>query len=160
VCTNVVTGQSEAITHGDLGLALQASSAVPGLRKPVQIGDDLLCDGGLVCNLPVSQVRKMGADFVIAVDIDEHLKPVPLNQFRVPGSMSRQAIRIQLATVDAPELKIADMVIHPNTDRISLISEKKADARRGIEEGIKAAREAMPELKRKLAAIGVELAAK
>jgi NTE family protein len=159
VCTNVVGGQSERITSGDLGLALQASTAVPGLRKPVQIGNNLYCDGGLICNVPVNHVREMGADFVIAVDIDERLNETPLDKFRVPGSVSKQALKIQLASGDGPLCKEADIVIHPNTDGISLISRKAKDGRRGYQSGVDAARAAMPELKRKLAALGVQLVA-
>jgi len=160
VCTNLVDGQSFRITDGDLATALDASTAVPGIKKPIQVGDRLLCDGGVVCNVPVNHLRAMGADFVIAVDIDEHLKPTPLAKFRVPGSVSRQALRIQLANGDRPLCQAADFVIHPNVDGITLISRKRADGYRGMEAGIKAAQEAMPELKRKLAGLGIQLANK
>jgi len=160
VCTNLVNGKSYCITTGNLSLAMQASTSVPGIKKPVQIGDFLFCDGGLACNLPVSHAKEMGADFVIAVNIDERLKAVPLDKFRVPGSVSRQAIRIELANDDITSCQQADFVIHPETNGISLISRKKRDGRRGIEAGIKAAQEAMPELKRKLAASGIQLATK
>ncbi len=81
VVTNVVTGESCRLTAGDLGLAMQASTAVPELKQPVQIGEKLFCDGGLINNVPVNHVREMGADFVIAVDIDEKLKETPLRNF-------------------------------------------------------------------------------
>lgn len=157
VVTNVVTGKSCRLTEGPLATAMQASSAVPGLKKPVEIGDKLYCDGGLINNLPVDHVREMGADFVIAVNIDEMLKDVPLHTFRKAGSMSQHALRIQLAHGDLPSADKADFAIHPDTTGIALISRKKRDARHGVECGIKAAREAMPELKRKLAAIGIVL---
>lgn len=155
VVTNVVTGQSCRLTEGDLGLAMQASTAVPELRKPVQIGDKLYCDGGLINNVPISHIREMGADFVIAVDIDEKLKDMPLEKFRALGSMGRQALKIQLATFDLPNRKNADIFINPDTTGINLVSFRKGDGTRGIEAGIAAAREAMPEIKRKLAAIGI-----
>ncbi len=158
VVTNVVTGQSCRLAEGDLGLAMQASTAVPELKQPVQIGDKLFCDGGLINNVPVSHVREMGADFVIAVDIDEQLKEVPLDKFRGLGSMGRQALRIQLSTFDLPNRKNADIFINPDTTGINLVSFKKGDGKRGIEAGIAAAREAMPEIKRKLAEIGVATA--
>jgi NTE family protein len=160
VCTNVVTGESERITTGDLGIALAASSAVPALKKPVQIGDKLYCDGGLVCNLPVNHVKEMGADFIIAIDIDEKLKQVPLSKFRAPGAMADQALRIQLAHGDKSQIKQADVLIHPNTDGIDLVSRNRNDAIKAIEAGIAAGRAAMPELKRKLSALGVELSPK
>jgi len=155
VVTNVVTGESCRLTQGDLGLAMQASTAVPELKKPVQIGDKLFCDGGVINNVPVNHVRAMGADFVIAVDIDEPLPEVPLKNFRALGSMGRQALRIQLATFDKPNSKSADLYIHPDTTGINLVSFKKGDGKRGIEAGVVAARAAMPEIKRKLAALGV-----
>lgn len=155
VVTNVVTGESCRLTDGDLGLAMQASTAVPELKKPVQIGQKLYCDGGVINNVPVNHVREMGADFVIAVDIDEPLKDVPLKNFRALGSMGRQALRIQLATFDMPNRKKADLYIHPDTSGINLVSFNKGDGKRGIEAGEVAARAAMPEIKRKLAALGV-----
>lgn len=155
VVTDVVTGKSCRLSNGDLGLAMQASTAVPELKRPVQIGDKLYCDGGLINNVPVNHVREMGADFVIAVDIDEKLKDVPLEKFRGLGSMARQALRIQLSTFDLPNQRNSDVFINPDTTGINLVSFKKKDGQRGIDAGIAAAREAMPEIKRKLAALGV-----
>jgi len=155
VATDVVTGKSTRIESGDAGLAMQASTAVPGLKKPVEIGNRLYCDGGVINNVPVDQVKAMGADFVIAVDIDETLRDQPLTNFRKVGSMARQAMRIQLAAFDAPSAKQADVYIHPDTTGINLVSFNKADGQKGIDAGIAAARAAMPEIKRKLAALGV-----
>ncbi len=155
VVTDMVTGKSCRIMKGEAGLAMTASTAVPELRKPVQIGNQLFCDGGLINNVPVNHVREMGADFVIAVNIDEQLKERPLKDFRALGSMGKQALRIQLATFDTPNCKKADVSIHPDTTGIALVSFKKGDGQRGIDAGIAAARAAMPEIKRKLASLGV-----
>lgn len=155
VVTDVVSGKSCRLMNGDLALAMQASTAVPGLKKPVQIGERLYCDGGLINNVPVSHVREMGADFVIAVDIDESLKETPLKTFRGLGSMARQALRIQLATFDISNAQKAEVFIHPDTTGINLVSFKKSDGETGYEAGVAAARAAMPELKKKLAAMGL-----
>lgn len=155
VVTDVVSGKSCRLTTGDLALAMQASTAVPGLKKPVQIGERLYCDGGLINNVPVSHVREMGADFVIAVDIDETLKDTPLKTFRGLGSMARQALKIQLATFDVSNAQKAEVYIHPDTTGINLVSFKKSDGETGYEAGVAAARAAMPDLKKKLAAMGL-----
>ncbi len=157
VVTDVVTGESCRLTSGDIAVAMAASTAVPGLKKPVQIGPRLYCDGGLINNVPVNHAREMGADFVIAVDIDEKLKDMPLDKFRGLGSMARQALKIQLATFDSHNSKTADVYIHPDTTGISLVSFKKSDGQTGIEAGIAAARAAMPELKKKLSTMGIAL---
>lgn len=155
VVTNVVTGKSERISSGDIGWAMQASTAVPGLKKPVQIGERLYCDGGVINNVPVDHVRDMGADFVIAVNIDEHMKDVPLKTFTGLGSMARQALKIQLNAFDAANSKSADVLIHPDTTGIALVAFKKGSAEAGIEAGIKAARAALPEIKRRLSTLGI-----
>jgi NTE family protein len=69
VATDVVTGEVVVLGDGDLAAAIRASMAVPAVFAPVEIGDRLLVDGGLAMNLPVSAVRAMGADIVIAVDV-------------------------------------------------------------------------------------------
>jgi NTE family protein len=154
VVTNLITGESDRLTTGDLGRAVQASTAVPALRKPVEYGENLYCDGGLICNLPTPHVKALGADFIIAVDIDQRVEKAPLTNFRVPGAVAKQAITIDLQDMDRRLGKLADFTIHPCTNGIALISRKKEDAVRGIEAGEQAAREALPELKRKLVEIG------
>ena len=57
------------LSDGSLPLAMRASMAIPGIFKPVEMGDSNLLDGGMLNNLPVDVVRRMGADIVIAVDL-------------------------------------------------------------------------------------------
>ena len=49
--------------------AVRASCALPGIFTPVERGEQILVDGGVLNNLPVSVVRDMGADYVTAVDL-------------------------------------------------------------------------------------------
>lgn len=150
VVTNLVTGRTEVLTQGNLGYVMQASSAVPGLRKPVQIGEHLFVDGGVTDNLPVEQCRQMGADIIIAVNIDERLHNLPLKDFRKMGSVSRRMLPLQLWRLDSPQAAQADIVIHPNVDGISLISRSKEDGKKSIAAGIDAATEALPAIKSRL----------
>lgn len=69
VATDAVTGEAVILGSGDLAISIRASMAVPAAFAPVEIDDRLLIDGGLAMNLPVSVVRDMGADIVIAVDV-------------------------------------------------------------------------------------------
>jgi NTE family protein len=158
VAVSLVDGYAHRISKGSLGYAMQASCSVPGLRKPVQIGNDLFCDGGVVANVPVKLCREMGADIVIAVDIDERMLPVPLDNFRKMGSVSERLIKFQLRNIDEPELALADIVIHPNVDGIGLISTKKEDGVKGLKAGEEAANAAIPAIKKKLADAGIGLA--
>lgn len=69
VATDLVTGEVMALNEGPIAPAIRASSSVPGVFTPAQRGSRLLVDGAISDNLPISVVRSMGADYVIAVDI-------------------------------------------------------------------------------------------
>ncbi len=159
VSLNLLDGKPYMIRKGNLGFAMQASSAVPGLRKPVEIGDYLFVDGGTICNLPVKQVREMGADFVIAVNIDQPFPIMTKEHFRKPGSVTKRMINWDLWDLDTPQSGLADFTIHPNTEDISLISTKKSDAVKCVKAGELAVQEALPLLREKLKSFGIATAA-
>jgi NTE family protein len=69
VSTDLVTGREVVIQDGDVVEAVRASISVSGMFTPVRKGEMILVDGGLVDPVPVSVARRMGADYVIAVDL-------------------------------------------------------------------------------------------
>lgn len=69
VTVDVLSGQPVVLALGDIMKAGRASCAVPGLFEPVEWGNKLLVDGGLVSLVPIEQARELGADIVIGVDI-------------------------------------------------------------------------------------------
>lgn len=73
VATDVSTGREMWLRSGALDRAIRASIAMPGIFSPIQIDDVWMVDGGLVNPVPVSLCRAMGADFVIAVNVNEDL---------------------------------------------------------------------------------------
>lgn len=150
VAFNLVDGKPYMIRKGNLAYAMQASCAVPSLRKPIEWDGQLLCDGGIICNLPVKQCREMGADIVIAVNIDMPFTKAPLQDFRRPGSVPERLLKWGLFDLDEPQEQLADIVIHPDTDGISLISTSRSDAKRAMKAGEKAATEALPLIREKL----------
>ncbi len=70
VATDVISGKEVVFDRGHMMEAIRASIAMPGIFTPVLKDDQVLVDGGLVNPVPVSVVRDMGAEFVIAVDIN------------------------------------------------------------------------------------------
>jgi NTE family protein len=150
VCSNLLDGYPYVIKEGNLGTALQASSAIPLLRRPVDYGDALLVDGGIVENLPVTEARKMGCDFVIAIDIDQAVPILPKKDFRKFGSVSKRSINMNLRALDQPQVKAADLVIAPDLGDIGLLSHSLADANRAIKAGEAAAEKAVPTIRAEL----------
>ncbi len=80
VAADLTTGKEVVLDEGDLVEAIRASVSIPGIFTPVKKGDSFLVDGGMINPIPVSVARQMGADFVIAVDLNHDLLG------RVPGS--------------------------------------------------------------------------
>jgi NTE family protein len=70
LATDLVTGEEVIISSGDVIEAVRASISVPGIFTPVRSNGRILVDGGLTNPVPVSVARAMGADIVIAVDLN------------------------------------------------------------------------------------------
>ena len=82
VATGLHTGEEIWLREGSVADAVRASIALPGLFTPLWRDGRLLVDGGLVNPVPVSLARALGADIVIAVDLNadllgRHLRPPP-----------------------------------------------------------------------------------
>jgi NTE family protein len=148
VATDLNTGQPILFQRGNTGIAVRASCSVPSLFEPVKIGAHEYVDGGLVSPVPASFARKMGADFVIAVDISASPETgLTASSFDV----LMQTFTIMGQTIKAYELdKYADIVIRPNLAAMSGSDFGQRNA--AILAGEEAVAKIMPELQRKLAA--------
>ncbi len=73
VATDLESGDKVVMDSGNLFRALRASMSMPGLFAPVTVKGRWLVDGGLVDPVPVGVARAMGADVVIAVDLNSDL---------------------------------------------------------------------------------------
>ncbi|AJX31271.1 NTE family protein rssA [Burkholderia oklahomensis] len=148
VATDLKSGQPILFQRGNTGLAVRASCSVPSVFEPVRIGDREYVDGGLVSPVPASFARKMGADFVIAVDISARPEGSTTQN---PIEMLLQTFTIMGQTIKTYELdKYADVVIRPNLAAMGGSDFNQRNA--AILAGEEAVARIMPELQRKLAA--------
>jgi NTE family protein len=152
IAVDLITGKETSIATGDLGMALQASAAVPIVCQPVMNRDQLLVDGGLMNNLPVQEAKQMGADLVIAVDVDEPPHPVNKSKLQSPRVFSDRLLALNLWKLDEPQRKAADIVVTPAISQISHSSRTPSDMMSAIEAGGISARSALPEIRRRIAA--------
>ena len=97
VATELATGQEIWFREGSMYRALRASVALPGLFTPVRYQDRWLVDGGLVNPVPVSLCRALGAERVIAVDLNADLLSRRTTEMHVAASsrLDRAFSRIQ-----------------------------------------------------------------
>ncbi len=79
VATDINTGEAAVLKSGNLSIAMRASMSIPGVLRPVKIGNQLLVDGGIVNQVPVDVARGMGADIVIVVDVGTPLATLDEN---------------------------------------------------------------------------------
>ncbi|MGD9773248.1 patatin-like phospholipase family protein [Diaphorobacter sp.] len=108
VATDLHSGAEVWLREGSIADAVRASIALPGLFTPVATGDGrLLVDGGLVNPVPASLARAMGADIVIAVDLNSdivHRHMYPLALMREPEAQRAQGAVAELPPEPAIEL--------------------------------------------------------
>lgn len=71
--TNIALGEQIVLNKGVLAQAMAASSALPSVFSPVVIDGNLLIDGGVANNYPIDEVKKLGADIIIGVDVQDGL---------------------------------------------------------------------------------------
>ncbi|NRS88672.1 NTE family protein [Flavobacterium sp. 7E] len=71
--TDIETGKQVILDSGNLPQAIIASAAFPSLFSPVEVDGKLLVDGGVTNNYPIDEVRKLGADIIIGVDVQDDL---------------------------------------------------------------------------------------
>lgn len=74
IATDIEKGEQVTLTSGSLALAMFASGSLPSLYAPVEINGRLLIDGGVVNNYPIEEVKAMGADIIIGIDVQDDLR--------------------------------------------------------------------------------------
>ena len=113
VATDLRTGEIVTLDKGKMAPAIRASISVPLVFKPVEINGRMLTDGALSAPVPVETVRAMGADLVIAVNLDKYYHDEKWN----PGwydiaDSSFSILRYHLARLESAD---ADLVVEVDT---------------------------------------------
>ncbi len=143
VATDLRTGRLVAFTRGDTGMAVRASSSVPGVFQPLLLGGHEYVDGGLVSPVPVRVARAMGADIVIAVDVTR--QPDAVRSLSDTTSVVTQSIVVMEHALAKNELAGADVVIRPKLK--GLPSTDFALRAEAIAAGEQAAQAALPKIR-------------
>ncbi|MCR5680627.1 MAG: patatin-like phospholipase family protein [Prevotella sp.] len=71
VAAEMLQAKEVVLSSGSVAKSIRASMAIPGIFKPVRLNGQQLVDGGMMNNLPVDVARTMGADIIIAVDLQQ-----------------------------------------------------------------------------------------
>ena len=147
IATNIETGEEIVLNKGYLPEAIMASGTLPSLFEPAELNGEILIDGGVLNNYPVDEVRSLGADILIGVDVQHGLRDreslesatdilLQINNFRTVKDMSSKSER-------------TDIYIKPDMEEFTVIDfDRKQDIIRYGEEAARTKESAL----RKLAA--------
>ncbi len=113
-CTNLNTGRIEVFDKGPIIPAVAASSAIPVLFSPEQIGDNLYSDGGVLMNLPAETIHQH-CDVLIGVNL---IPRVEINLKQLSGVFSSMSIAartfyLTIQNNSAKDIALCDVLIVP-----------------------------------------------
>jgi Predicted esterase of the alpha-beta hydrolase superfamily len=145
VASNAVSGEAYILNKGKVSHAICASTAIPGVMRPVKYGGHLLQDGAVAHPVPVALAKSMGADIVIAVDLSTppFAKKAPSNFV----ATILNTIDIMSKRMIQDELQLADFVLNPRLEYGKTTFKMSSFS---IQAGEKAAREFLPAIKQKI----------
>ncbi len=111
VSVDLKTGRKVVLKEGKLCKAMYATGAIPPYLEPLSVNDMLLADGGILSNVPIEAARELGADFIIAVDVN----PVQTNRrkekFSNAFDIILRTLDITLDALYVEELKKCDFLL-------------------------------------------------
>jgi NTE family protein len=146
VATDLKTGTGVIMRdEGDVPFAIRASCTIPGWYVPVIDSQGRqLVDGGLVMVVPSSVARALGADFVIAVDVNGEGATFIRPSSSVIGVLLQSMMVVQ-KTASSYQLERSDVVITPKTGHIRWDEMGRGDEL--ITAGYEAGLESIPKIK-------------
>jgi len=144
IAVDLISGDHKTFKEGPLTEAIYASSAIPGVFPPIAHEGMLLIDGGGSYRVPISDCRGLGADFVLAVDIPTFERDMAGFERGLDIVMRSDAIARN--RLNKLVLKMADFVITPQVGQFHWANMSAAPEIR--KQGVIAAREAMPDLRK------------
>lgn len=145
------TGKLNELHEGLLSTSIRASCAIPMLFRPVEINNHLFVDGGLLSSVPVQTVKKMGADIVIAVQLNRYYEPTQDLKTLNILEVGEYALNLVERHIAESEITQADFVIHPKVAHVHWNNFIQQDKREnGIRLGEDATNSAISQIRMKV----------
>lgn len=143
VAVDLESAEVLILSEGKIHEAVRASISIPGIFVPHRYGGRMLVDGGVVERVPVHGARKMGADFVIGVDVGyKGGKRAPAKNVL---DILNYTIELMQWEIAKERVNTADMMITPPVENINPLSNSQAEE--CIEIGRRSAEAAIPQLR-------------
>lgn len=124
VGTNIAIGEQVVFDKGILAQAITGSSSLPSVFSPVIIDDNLIVDGGVINNYPIDEVRKMGADIIIGVDVQSGL--LSKDELKSASKIFFQITNLQMIERMKLNANLTDVYIKPDVKNYGVVTFDKA----------------------------------
>ena len=144
VAVDLYTGNEVILKNGSISKALRSTMSIPSAFNPVEWGDSLLIDGGLLNNLPVDVVKDMGADIVIAVNVSLSTKSI--TNLNSALKILERTIAIPASNRSNENIKDVDLYVEPELSDYLNTDFGNRKIIKIIEKGKIAANKAIPKL--------------
>lgn len=125
VSTDLFTGREAWLTEGSLKEALRCSCAIPGILAPTKINGRWMVDGATVNPVPVSLCKMMGADFIIAIDLNSDKSNLVAKQQSPVLEAAPEVLPPELEMAQLPEAQSASEAKDANPFNQLLMSGKQ-----------------------------------
>ncbi|HUI45671.1 MAG TPA: patatin-like phospholipase family protein, partial [Nitrospirota bacterium] len=142
---DIGTGEKVVLRKGEVAPAVMASNAVPGIYRPIFIDGRMLVDGGIAEDVPISPLKPMGADVVVAVNLSAE------RRYSTPNDIIDiilNAIDIAIDENTKVQVRQADVLIEPQLSHFPRMEVKKVDEL--IAEGYRSTKASIVKIKRLL----------
>ena len=147
VATDIITGDSVILSHGNFAKAIRSSMAIPGVFSPVEWGDRLLADGGMVNNFPSDICLRMGAGYIIGIEVSDKMATDPGDMKSLPQQLS-QYLSIAVNNNRSNNRRLCDIYMHPDITGYNMLSFSKAAIDTLVRRGYECAKQHHDELVR------------
>jgi NTE family protein len=119
VATDMLRGEEVVFKDGDPFLAIRASGSVPGLLTPVKWENRLLVDGGVVNPVPMNVLREMGAEKIIAVDLNSQLLTKRFGELAYSDTKKPKKTKAKNSVENSDFFHLLSLPKNPFFDRVS-----------------------------------------
>jgi NTE family protein len=124
VGTNIALGEQVVFDKGIFAQTITGSSSLPSVFAPVMIDNNLIIDGGVINNYPIDEVRKMGADIIIGVDVQSGL--LGKNELRSASKIFFQITNLQMIERMKVNANLTEIYIKPDVKNYGVVTFDKA----------------------------------
>jgi len=124
VGTNIALGEQVVFDKGILAQAITGSASLPSVFAPVMIDENLIIDGGVLNNYPIDEVRKMGADIIIGVDVQSGL--LSKDELKSASKIFFQITNLQMIERMKANTNLTEVYIKPDVKDYGIVSFEKA----------------------------------